>query len=74
MRYSIRLSYNGAAYNGWQIQTAGETIQGSLQRALSILANVGLCAVLTGPLGVAGLAVSSTVSSTLYAVLLLIPL
>lgn len=38
MRYSIRLSYNGAAYNGWQIQTAGETIQGSLQRALSILA------------------------------------
>ena len=42
--------------------------------ALSILANVGLCAVLTSPLGVAGLAVSSTVSSTLYAVLLLIPL
>ena len=42
--------------------------------AISILANLGLCMVLTEPLGVAGLAISSTVSSTLYAVLLLIPL
>ena len=42
--------------------------------AVSILANLGLCMVLTEPLGVAGLAISSTVSSTLYAVLLLVPL
>ncbi len=41
---------------------------------VSILVNLGLCMVLTQPLGVAGLAISSTVSSTLYAVLLLIPL
>ena len=41
---------------------------------LSILANIGLCMVLTEPLGVAGLAISSTVSSTLYAILLLVPL
>ena len=42
--------------------------------AISILTNLGLCMVLTEPLGVAGLAISSTVSSTLYAVLLLVPL
>ena len=41
---------------------------------VSILVNIGLCMVLTEPFGVAGLAVSSTVSSTLYAVLLLVPL
>ena len=41
---------------------------------VSILANLGLCVVLTQPLGVAGLAISSTVSSTLYAILLLVPL
>ena len=42
--------------------------------AISILTNLGLCMVLTEPLGVAGLAISSTVSSTLYAILLLVPL
>ena len=41
---------------------------------LSILVNLGLCVVLTRPLGVAGLAISSAVSSTVYALLLLIPL
>ena len=41
---------------------------------VSILANLGLCMVLTQPLGVTGLAISSTVSSTLYAILLLVPL
>ncbi|HIT02424.1 MAG TPA: murein biosynthesis integral membrane protein MurJ [Candidatus Enterenecus merdae] len=41
---------------------------------VSILANLVLCMFLTQPLGVAGLAISSTVSSTLYALLLLIPL
>ena len=41
---------------------------------VSILANLLLCMVLAGPLGVAGLAMASAASSTLYALLLLIPL
>ena len=41
---------------------------------VSILANILLCVVLTEPMGVAGLAIASTVSSTLYAVLLLVPM
>ena len=41
---------------------------------VSILANILLCMVLTEPMGVAGLAIASTVSSTLYAVLLLVPM
>ena len=41
---------------------------------ISILANVVGCMLLTEPLGVAGLAISSSISSTLYALLLLIPL
>ena len=42
--------------------------------AVSIVANIALCAVLTGPFGVAGLALSSAVSSTVYALLLLLPM
>jgi len=42
--------------------------------AASILVNILLCLALTGPFGVAGLAVSSAVSSTVYALLLLLPL
>ena len=42
--------------------------------AVSIAANVALCAVLVGRLQVAGLAVASAVSSTVYALLLLLPL
>ncbi len=68
---------------------AGYAIQNILSRAyfaqqdgrapliaggLSILANIVLCMALTQPLGVAGLAISSAVSSTVYALLLLIPL
>ena len=41
---------------------------------ISILANIVGCMLLTEPLGVAGLAISSSISSTLYAALLLIPL
>lgn len=41
---------------------------------LSILANIVSCMALTEPLGVAGLAISSTLSATLYALLLLLPL
>lgn len=36
MRYSIRLSYNGGAFRGWQIQPNGVTVQESLQKALSL--------------------------------------
>lgn len=41
---------------------------------VSILVNLLLCAWLTDPLGIAGLAISSALSSTLYGLLLLIPL
>lgn len=42
--------------------------------ALSILVNVLLCMALTGPFQIAGLAFSSAVSSTVYALLLLLPM
>ena len=42
--------------------------------AVSILVNIALCMVLTGPFRVAGLAFSSAVSSTVYALLLLLPM
>ena len=45
-----------------------------LAGAAAIACNLVLCMVLTGPFGVAGLAFSSAVSSTVYALLLLIPL
>lgn len=37
MRYFIELSYDGTAYCGWQVQPNGESVQGCIQRALSIL-------------------------------------
>ena len=42
--------------------------------AVSIVVNIALCMALTGPMGVAGLALSSAVSSTVYALLLMLPL
>ena len=42
--------------------------------AASIGVNIALCQVLAEPFGVAGLAISSTVSSTVYALLLLLPM
>ncbi len=41
---------------------------------LSIASNLLLCRLLTGPLGITGLALASALSSTLYALLLLVPL
>lgn len=35
MRYSVTLSYDGSAYNGWQFQNNAASIQESLQSALS---------------------------------------
>lgn len=37
MRYRIVLSYNGADFNGWQIQPSAPSIQGALEKALSTL-------------------------------------
>ena len=37
MRHKIRLSYDGSASCGWQIQNNAKTVQGSLESALSTL-------------------------------------
>lgn len=37
MRYKIRLSYDGSAFCGWQIQTNDRTVQGDLEKALETL-------------------------------------
>lgn len=37
MRYSIRLSYNGSAFCGWQIQNNASSVQGTIEAALSTL-------------------------------------
>ncbi len=35
-RYFLYLKYDGTAYRGWQVQPEGRTVQGELQRALSV--------------------------------------
>lgn len=42
MRYSIRLSYNGSAFCGWQIQNNAVSVQGTIEKALSTLLGQGL--------------------------------
>ena len=37
MRFKILLSYDGSAFCGWQVQPNAESVQGTLQKALSIL-------------------------------------
>ena len=37
MRYIIRLSYDGSAFCGWQIQPKDRTVQGDLEKALQTL-------------------------------------
>ncbi len=37
MRYIIRLSYDGSAFCGWQVQNNGRTVQGDLEKALRTL-------------------------------------
>jgi tRNA pseudouridine38-40 synthase len=37
MRYSIRLSYDGSAFCGWQIQSNAVSVQGTIESALSTL-------------------------------------
>lgn len=37
MRYKIRLSYDGSAFCGWQIQNNARTVQGEIEKAISTL-------------------------------------
>jgi tRNA pseudouridine38-40 synthase len=37
MRYLLELSYNGSNYQGWQIQPNGNTVQGVLNNAISVI-------------------------------------
>ena len=37
MRYFVTLSYDGTRFHGWQIQPNGISVQGELQRGLSLL-------------------------------------
>ncbi len=39
-RYFIQIAYNGAAYNGWQIQPNGNTVQQQLQDGLLAIAGI----------------------------------
>lgn len=48
MRHSIRLSYNGSAFCGWQIQNNGRTIQEELEKALSTLLRITVSVVGAG--------------------------
>ena len=46
MRYSIRLSYDGSKFCGWQIQNNASSVQGTLETALSTI--VGQAVQITG--------------------------
>nr|AIF26533.1 hypothetical protein [uncultured bacterium fosmid pJB42G5] len=37
MRYIIRLSYDGSSFSGWQIQPTAVTVQGEIEKDLSLL-------------------------------------
>jgi len=37
LRYFIELCYNGKNYKGWQVQPNGNSVQGTLEKALSLL-------------------------------------
>ena len=37
MRYFLHLRYNGGDFFGWQIQASGRTVQGELNKAISVL-------------------------------------
>lgn len=37
MRFTLRLSYNGAPFCGWQLQKTGTSVQSELQKTLSML-------------------------------------
>ena len=47
-RWALGLSYRGTAYNGWQSQPDGVTVQDALQRALSQFADAPVATVCAG--------------------------
>ena len=86
---SFSTQITAAALSWMSLGMAGYAAQNILSRAyfarqqgrvpliaggVSILVNLALCQILTGPFSVAGLAVSCAASSTVYALLLLLPL
>lgn len=48
MRYSIKLSYDGSAFNGWQVQPNAKTVQECLETSLSTLLRTGISVVGAG--------------------------
>jgi len=42
MRIALGVSYNGQAYNGWQSQPNGNTVQDKLEAALGRFATQGV--------------------------------
>jgi tRNA pseudouridine38-40 synthase len=48
LRYFIQLSYNGSAYHGWQIQPNANTVQDTIEKALSALLNTTISIVGAG--------------------------
>ena len=48
MRHLIRLSYDGSAFCGWQIQNNARTVQGELEKGLSILLGTDISVVGAG--------------------------
>ena len=47
-RWALGVSYRGSAYNGWQSQPDGHTVQDHLERALSTLADARVTTVCAG--------------------------
>ncbi len=41
-RYALAVEYDGTEYDGWQSQAVGVTLQQSLQKALSVVANTAI--------------------------------
>ncbi|MDY4843505.1 MAG: tRNA pseudouridine(38-40) synthase TruA, partial [Prevotella sp.] len=37
MRYFIHLSYDGTRFHGWQIQPNGISVEGEIERCLSVI-------------------------------------
>lgn len=48
MRYFIKLSYNGTAYHGWQIQPNAQSVQETLQKAMTTVLRTEISVVAAG--------------------------
>jgi len=49
MRLAMGLSYNGQAYEGWQSQLSGNTVQDKLEAALQTFTNTKISTLLRWP-------------------------